>query len=344
MNKIIDATDSKLIEKYQKLINERRIEKKGISYTENDIMLVRTTDIMPDDGVIKPFFDGIVFGENGCNFLYNVLGHRADFNYLHFCNYYVSYRSTVHFTENGLVSSHMQGNFDGRDFIILEPLSNQIEKCDFRLFAGQDTFIKGEMKLSKDAIILVSACKFNDLTNKYPNLLNYNLYAYKGDSQTAVEMLLYDLGYIPETIGSSNIIPSMTSHSLEVFNKNEAVKRGVAANIKHCDTKEYEEDNQYRFKLCEIFDYLLYKFIIDSLIDVDKKEYYEDYHNRSELRYIMENIVQKYGYNKLKELVDLFNRTLSKMREENKIPSVFEILNGNMPDIYENYEIITKTK
>ena len=168
--KTYDISSVEEVKRIESLVKKTQENNKYTNYTKENIMLVRTTDVFPANRTITTLQDSIFITKNGANFIHTAYFYELDYEFLKKLETYaLHYRSTIHFTENGLVSSHMYGNFDNKPFIILEPLKNQLES-NVRNFAGQDTFIKGNVTLSQDAIIIIRVEYYETLRETYPEL------------------------------------------------------------------------------------------------------------------------------------------------------------------------------
>lgn len=344
--KCIDASNEQLVNNYEYLIEERekQVVNSDKKYTVDDIILVRTTDIFPKNREIKPLISGSMISKRCFEDLESVLKrmNKQEISYelseqLEFDA--LEYRDTVHFTENGLVQSHMQGNFQNRSFIILEPLNEQIGKSNFRLFAGQDTFIKGNMTLSEKAIIMLPEENAKDLILEYPELINYHLLTFKGDEQQAVRMALYDLGYLPEYISNGYITESSTSHLIVDLNRELAQKYDCIANTKHVFTPEYKEEVDNRIKLYCIFERECVKFLVNELIsdDNEKQKILNDLDvkekNDTEALYNLDC----YDKDILIETIKRFNETVEVMKNNGVLPRADEVLDNPNIGIYNYY-------
>ena len=178
-------------------INERRYENPTVS----DLVLVRTTNVFPEDGVVEtldkhtmPEFQASLFKkeieESGLKL--------DDFKTYSFVN-----RRTSHWTLNGLVSSHMYGNFEGRNFIIVEPLEEQIEHDGLLNIDEADTYFYGDLRLSDRAIILMKLEEYKERYKdpvKREEMKKKNIRLFVGDENIAVQALLHDLGYVFEKV------------------------------------------------------------------------------------------------------------------------------------------------
>ena len=190
--KIIDTNDYDTIEEFEilkrDLEDELYIKRK---YDISDFALVRTTNFLEEDHVLKalckiPF----VINTNNVPFstMHDILRNKYNINVYDeiedeklrllvgkYSPLSTQYRSTIHFTLNGLVSNHSKGEFDNRNFIIIDKLANHLGKEDFRSLRMEDTFVKGPFKLSNDAVILVNKDKYDELLQDNPWLNNYHV-------------------------------------------------------------------------------------------------------------------------------------------------------------------------
>jgi len=355
--KVYDMSTVEEVKSTYQAAQEMQELKKYDEYSKDNIMLVRTTEIFPEGRVIKPLADASYVAKNGSNFIYQAMYYEMDYaelKKLESCE--MAYRSTVHFTENGLVSSHMYGNFDNQEFIIMDPLSEHAGVSDVRNFAGQDTFIKGNVTLSDKAIIIVKAENYEAIKQAHPEIENFNVVLYNGispevkdayikehegsmpefdvnDQRAVVEKALIDLGYAPELIGSHYIINSPTSDKISEVNKDLASEYDVLANSKHNYSEEYEDDFKKNMLITEIFNKLLLDFIIkihnidSSVINVNDKIDNNTAHN----------LIGLLGIDVVADDIDAFNKTVEKMQELGMLPTSGELISNNIPDIYSAY-------
>lgn len=356
---IIKKYDISSVEEVKKIyqqVKETQENNKYNTFTKKNIMLVRTTDIFPEDRELKALADSTFISKNSMNFIAESLQFsdlsREELDKLK--TYELSYRSTIHFTENGLVSSHMYGNFDNRPFIILDPLVHH--ENEIINFAGQDTFIKGNVKLSSSAIIIMKEQDYLKYKDIYPELDTYNVILYNGiskedknafmknaendlavfdinDERAVVEAALMDLGYTPELIGSHYLINSPTSDKINQVNKELAQEHNVLYWTNHSSTDDYKEDFNKNMEISNIFNQQLLYFILnnhDMSIDMLPQPIRYD-------RYLTEYLINTFGLDIIINDIELFNKTIEKMKENNLLPTSEELINGNVPDIFENH-------
>lgn len=357
---IIKTYDISSVEKVKTIrqnVLTKQQEQEHTKYNASNIMLVRTTDVFPDNRVVSTLANNVVLSENRTNFLCLAMQYVYDddiLNQLQMTNPY--YRSTIHFTQNGLVSSHAYGNFDNRSFIILEPLEEQLDKANFRNFAGHDTFIQGNVTLSNRAIIVVKKEQYDLIKNAHPEIDSYNIVLYDGisleekekyieehsnelpefdvnDERAVVEALLMDLGFVPELVGSHYITESKTSSKVREVNSALANIYGVECEAKHHNTKEYSMDFEKRGIIETVFDQLLLNFIIQKR-NIDLSSYELNKKIGKDYAYILEGLI---GIDSLIEDVNDFNITVREMKNQGLMPTAENIINGVLPNIYNSY-------
>lgn len=341
---------SELVKRIQK-------EQRYSDYTSDNIMLIRTTDIFPSNRMIKTLADSSFITKSGNNFIHLAYYYELDFETLERLETYILYhRGTIHFTENGLVLSHLQGNFDNRPYIILEPLNDQLGKANFRNFAVQDTIIKGNVTLSDNALIIIKSENYETIKRNYPEIENFNVILYNGipeeiklkyingnyskvpffdvnDQRAIVQKVLIDLNYTPELVGSHHIIDSPTSEKVRQVNLSLANKYGVLAETTHNHTAEYEEDFKKNILIEEIFDKALLNFILKSH-NIDINSIFTNDEITNSTAFIL---VEMLGLDVIINDIENFNNTIEKMKELNLLPTSKELLNNNMLDIYNTY-------
>jgi hypothetical protein len=120
------------------------------------------------------------------------------------------YRTTKHFTLNGLVASHQYGgDFNNRKIIILDPLNEHISDPRMMSLGESDTYFKLEkdkpLVLSDKATLLIGAKQYEEIVKDdemKKQLEQFNVVLYKGDEKIATDMCLSKLGFLSEDIGT----------------------------------------------------------------------------------------------------------------------------------------------
>ena len=200
VSKIYTSNQSKSAKNKNEKLCEEHVENGKVEVS--DLALVRTTTMFPHNGIIEttdkhsdliteetPFKRELQEAE---------ITDLERFKLLKFQN-----RRTIHFTLNGLVGSHEYGNFEGRDYIIIEPFDEHVEDDSLLNINEADTYFEDDMKLSKRASILMPIEKYKKLIKDEKTLKELNKYdirLFAGDEQEAVEMCLLDKGFTYGTI------------------------------------------------------------------------------------------------------------------------------------------------
>lgn len=268
--KIIDTTNPETLIEFEYKKRELMEEKlsKG-KYDVNDIWMIRATDYLPEDHIMKPISQvPFIYNMNdvpysaltdALNDIENINIFTEDEKYSErkkfvYANSPLStqYRSTLHFTLNGLVTSHSKGNFDNRKFIILDGLSKHLGIDDFRSIRSEDTFIHGTVPISKDAIIMIDEDNYQTLLQENPWLETYNVALYKGDQKIAVEIMLTQLGIVSEKIMTDSEEYSQTSPLLHKYFEEVTNIYGIEE-MKHFYSPEYRSDDEKSAILWQIY-------------------------------------------------------------------------------------------
>ncbi len=163
----------------------------------SDLALVRTTKMFPHNGIVETTdkHSDLIEKETPFKRELEELG-VADlekYKMLIFQN-----RRTVHFTLNGLVGSHEYGNFEGRNFIIIEPFEEHRDDKGLLNINEADTYFDEDVVLSKRASILIPVEKYKELIKDEKTLKELNQYdirLFDGNEEEAVRMCLLDKGY-----------------------------------------------------------------------------------------------------------------------------------------------------
>ena len=254
--------------------------------------LVRATNIIPFEGVIRPlsnekYLCKILGGEfqNAISDLLTKLGIllEQDYskvftdedyydNYVRECAnitkeyipYLSNYNSIVLFSLNGICpddSEHGFGNntFSNKKCAIIEPLKYHID--DVISLVPTDTSVKGDVLLSDEAIILIEKQTFYNLSDEEKNKLSgLNAKIFNGSLKDAVKSALRQIG-------------KYTAEDLSLSQRDGGVKDSLTSNeLKNCIENIIKEYNLSRLKY---FNLLLAKNDEEvSKYDLIKDEYF----------------------------------------------------------------------
>ena len=107
-------------------------------------------------------------------------------------------RNTVHLCQNGEVSSHVDGNFDGRKYAVLIPFVNVKDSKRLSSFSPQDTFFEEKVDII-DGYILCPIEEVESIQKLNPNS---KVIGFEGESVDGfADSFLSMLGYRRESIG-----------------------------------------------------------------------------------------------------------------------------------------------
>lgn len=239
---------------------------------------------------------------------------------------FITPRDTIHFCINGLAQSHMYGNFDDREYIIVEPLKHHIDKS-LKSLRPEDTFFKGDMHLSNDCAIIMSEDTFNEIVDDpkfQQELETFKIFVYIGKNQVlAVNKTLNQLGYDSFMISNNDFTFSENGNLAEEMNEflQKILEENDISRNKHIYTEEFKEENRKLETLTneldnEYLNYLLSNIVIpddirQTIID------YLNYKDTEEFQHAISNLIDIVGLETLEHLTHEFNNR-NKSKKENK--------------------------
>lgn len=340
---IINTEEPKEIERIErvkaKLIEEKR-EKNH--YTSEDIVLVRVTAHLPSDGYI-PALSNVPFvhrmNDLSKNAIMDILeenGKTYD-EIKEIISDYVplstQYRSSIHFCLNGLVSSHMYGNFENNPYVIIEPFKHHENDENILAVRGEDTYFKDGIALSNDAIILVDERYAAQVTDSKISE-HFKVIFYKGKQELAVESVLLDMGIVPELIGKDYIIDSDTSKYITDFITHKQYPRD-----KHCFSESYKTDDEKNIILWEKYAKEFFTFLYTKIYgNIDEKISEIDYLSKaSSFEQIpllqLKNLIKEIGLDAYRDIVQEYNALIIEKINSGNYPNNNQILEGTPLDI-----------
>lgn len=233
------------------------------SITEEDLILVRSTDVFPKHRLIETI-DKHTMPEPMPSYFAKELKERIDskefsqYDVLDFIN-----RRTIHWTLNGLVGDHQYGKFSNRKYIIVEPLEEQIQNEGLLSLNEADTYFEQDMKLSPRATILMPIEQYGEVlkdpTSK-KQLEGFDIAVYAGEDYIATKMLLHEKGYIFGDIGTWGYITNRNTDAGIYADKLEEGIENISEQLReegrpieetkiHRNSKSYAKDNERRYAL-----------------------------------------------------------------------------------------------
>lgn len=172
---VLDESDREITE------NESEFDK------DEDFILVHKTNYSPTDDEVKSNKTA------GVKTKYSIQFDDEEFSYEFFQG-----RNTVHFCQNGEVSSHEYGNFDGRKYAVLVPFKS-LNRDNLQSFLPEDTFFKGKVDISGGYIL----CPIDEVEEKQIQNPNTIVIGYKGESVDGfADSFLSMLGYRYEKVNA----------------------------------------------------------------------------------------------------------------------------------------------
>jgi len=334
---LIDTSNQKEMQRYEQIRQQLIVEKleKG-KYDASDIAIVRATDHLPVDNKVVslsnvPFVikqndlaheavDSI-FEDQGLSYADRKQMAR-DMSPLS-----TKYRSSIHFCLNGVVLSHYYGNFDDYPFVIIEPFKYHENDNNILAVRGEDTYFENELALSQDAKILVDE-KYADKVLE-SGIDESKVIFYKGDREKATEVVLLEMGVVPEVIGKDYIIESDTSDLIRNF-----INEKKYPADKHCFSESYRQDDLKTEQLMQKYASDYYTYLYNSVYgDITGKEEEVSYLSTATpysqiALYSLKNVINQIGLDKYKEIVDTYNSSIMEKVASGQYATNNQILEG----------------
>lgn len=300
-------------------------------YNIDDLILVRTTGAFPFNKEIHTplynhvynFSDSIYFGDALLEILRESYPDSYNEVYEKCTIYSENKRDTLHFTLNGLVQSSMYGNFDNRNFIILEPFKYHVDDSLLSL-RPEDTYFKGNMSLSDECAIIMSEEVYEKIKNdeRYiTELEGLKLFVYSGENQMlAVREALNKLGYDSfmvsnnyYTNGSDKDYPA---RAMTKFINEYADKNNISQDSHYYSDEHSDELELYISRLKEIsYRHIMYILDNSGVSEESYKkvvgalDYYVNYNN-AEFRQIIKEFIKEIGIDRYIYYTQEFNRMM----------------------------------
>ena len=288
-------------------------------YTVDDCILIRTTDIFPTDKIVQTPENGNAYSFN-INYMFiaaiekKINKEQSNVNKDDYNIYYDICRTTTHFTINGLVSSHMYGNFDDRPYIIMEPLKHHIDEESLVGLRVEDTYFNNDIALSDEAIILIPSQHFEKIVGDYnyqETLKQFNVVVFDGDEVHAVNYILNQLGYNAFLTSQHSYVSGEEEDKMVNFVYDLAEERNIPVD-KHCYSTVGQQDTQNRFNSMKESEMRFLNFVLDTVAipEILRNEiiYCRDNGYDTVLKEHIENLVDIVGLETLKYLTQQYNQ------------------------------------
>lgn len=212
----------------------------------NNIAIVRATNVIPFDGVVRPVSEvPYLKKEQGTEFSFamsdllkkqgklkqvdwskpeeiNEINQKNNEILEQYVPYSSGYNSMVLWALNGLVPDDINNTFSNKDCVIVDGLAEQIEKTEIVSLVPTDTAIKGSVEVSEQGVLFIKKDRYDSLsqTNKERiSNLNFSVKIIEGELEEEVRSYLEKSGrYTAETLSLSRkdrgYIESETSNEL----------------------------------------------------------------------------------------------------------------------------------
>lgn len=196
----------------------------------HNIALVRATNVIPFDGVVRPVKDvPFIKKETGTVFsgeLFSLIRRKGVLNPIdweapeeerqlaeeknkqilaEYMPYTSMYNSMVLWSLNGIVPDDAFNTFSKKDCGIIDGLEEQMGQSEMVSMVPTDTAIKGTVTLSRSAKILISKERYDELSQEQKEQLaglDLTVEVFDGDLKTAIDTSLVESGrYTAENLG-----------------------------------------------------------------------------------------------------------------------------------------------
>lgn len=330
----------------------------------HNIALIRATNVIPFDGVIKPISNtpylykdinsdlaielrkmlSSLMNQNINNKQYYSESEMKKNNnritklvkeYIPYTSHYNSY---VLFSINGVVPDDSIHNVSSKKCIIIEPLEDHIH--DVVSLIPNETAIQGNVYLSKESLILIDENEYKLLSNEEKTALHSlpcHMQTFKGNTQDVTkEVLLESNRYSPETLTRDSLegeyLPSITSDALmdclhktaKEYHKLEK----VYWNLSLQNDEEWNNDIYVQnYYLQQFYQYALLK------MNDSKKIIYEVPNNMHDKYFFLQPFLQyihDYHLNRYRDLVKEYNEQLENQKKSGELLTPEQIVHNRI--------------
>lgn len=328
-----------------------------------NIALVRATNVIPFDGIVRPISEvPYIQKESGNELTFEInqllkrQGKLKEIDWTkvdewenigkenirileQYLPYNSSYNSMVLWSLNGLVPDDSNNTFSSKTCAIIDGLEEQIKQVEMISLVPTDTAIKGNVKLSKEATILINKKRFNNLTQEEKeklSKLDLNVKIFEGELSEAIKYVLEEsnrytsekLSLAPENRGyresktSNELIETIDKIAEEnniaqelhfsIFTWGSGIETEKLQNVEN-EWKNTKTVMDFYRKL--FFDYLFSKMDINDSV----KENIALYPNVEVYIKDLCNEIEKIGIEEYKRVLDKYNRAIERLKESGKL-------------------------
>lgn len=268
--------------------------------------------------------------------------------------YNSNYNSMVLWALNGIVpdDNSKGGNFannvfSNKDCAIIDGLEEQFEQSEIISLIPTDTAIKGSIKLSDQATILLRKERYESLSQEEKDKLaslDLRLEIFEGDLTQIVNKTLNESGrYTSETLSlardDNGYIHSATSdeviQTIDTIARENGIAQEFYYNILMGDSDYLDKldsvKNEYRnigvvqkLYTTTFFEYLFSRLPIDNGIKSDAMFSQNDFF----AMYSLCEEIDRIGVDEYKTIVDKYNRSLEILRDNGQLPTPQQIVDA----------------
>ena len=328
----------------------------------NNIALVRATNVIPFEGEVRPVSEvPYLQKEKGREFYFamsDLLRRKGMLKEIdwtkpeeemlkiekynekiieEYLPYSSSYNSMVLWSLNGIVPDDINNTFSNKDCAIIDGLEEQIEQSEIVSLVPTDTAIKGNVKLSNKANILISKERYKTLSQEEKQKLSeldLTVSVFEGEISEAVKQNLKESGrYTPETLSltrkDKGYLKSETSDDLIKTIDNIAKEKDIAQVLFYnVFTSDYSKEDAKKLKSVkdeykntwEVMNFYKHSFhnYLFSGMDIDKrvKANVDSYAESPVYMEDLCNEIERLGIDEYKKTLDKYNGALEKLREK----------------------------
>ena len=259
--------------------------------------------------------------------------------------YNSDYNSVVLWSLNGLVPDDINNTFSNKSCAIIESLDEQKDKTEIVSIIPTDTALKGEVTLSNRATILISKERYESLTDAEKEQLaslDLNVKIFEGDLQESVDKVLEsDPDFASEELSlnraTNGYCDSETKDELLEAINDFAEERNIPQvlffnlitgqndDLDRLESVKDEYKNSVLVSDCyrkTFLNYLCSKLEISKETATSAITYMDSEVYMKKLCEEIETI----GIDKYKEVVDKYNQSIEKLKEEGILPTPEEIV------------------
>lgn len=304
-------------------------------YNINDCVLIRKTNIFPENGIIETPLHALAYEFGTSSIIGEVLIDKLREKYPNpeklteeikkYGIFFETYRSTIHFTINGVVANSLYGTFN-YPYAIIEPLKYHILDESLLGLRVEDTYFNDDMKLSNEAIILIPEDEVYELEERY-NLNNLRIRTYTENIEDAIKDLLQELGYDFFVVNDHGYRDGLSSNTKDaemykyIF---EYSKKHSISQKRHFYSDIKIEDQDKRLEEAEKIDIMHLKFILESglvnnkLVEEILTLLEDRFYYRKEFNELISKMIDEIGLDNLLTLTEQFNKNIIEERNKRK--------------------------